>query len=139
MRLPAPRTALAMMAGLLGTVHLAVTPLAYASWTIDALWFVGTGIAAGVDPERIYQDSISGARDCRPGLNACLAALATGDTLAIWKLDRLGRSLRHRTWAASRTTSIAIPCHSSPSFKSPRALCRAAVDPCIRSRSLPVA
>ena len=52
-------------------------------------------IAAGVDPARIYQDSISGARDCRPGLNACLAALAPGDTLVIWKLDRLGRSLRH--------------------------------------------
>jgi DNA invertase Pin-like site-specific DNA recombinase len=52
-------------------------------------------IAAGVDPKRIYQDSISGARDCRPGLNACLAALVPGDTLVIWKLDRLGRSLRH--------------------------------------------
>lgn len=45
MRLPALRTALAVMAGLLGTVHLALTPLAYASWSIDALWFVGTGMA----------------------------------------------------------------------------------------------
>ena len=35
-------------------------------------------IAAGVDPKRIYQDSISGARDSRPGLDACLAALAPG-------------------------------------------------------------
>ena len=45
MRLPAPRTALAVMAGLLGIVHLGLTPLAYASWTIDTLWFVGTGMA----------------------------------------------------------------------------------------------
>ncbi len=45
MRLPRMRTALAMLVGLLGTVHLALTPLAYASWTIDALWFVGTGMA----------------------------------------------------------------------------------------------
>lgn len=52
-------------------------------------------IAAGVDPKRIYQDSISGARDSRPGLDACLAALAPGDTLVVWKLDRLGRDLRH--------------------------------------------
>lgn len=52
-------------------------------------------IAAGVNPKRIYQDSISGARDSRPGLDACLAALAPWDTLVIWKLDRLGRSLRH--------------------------------------------
>ena len=52
-------------------------------------------IAAGVDPKRINQDSISGARDSRPGLDACLTALAPGDTLVIWKLDRLGRSLSH--------------------------------------------
>lgn len=34
-----------MLAGLLGIIHLALTPMAYASWTIDALWFVGTGMA----------------------------------------------------------------------------------------------
>jgi hypothetical protein len=45
MRLPATRTALAILAGLLGVVHLALTTLVYANWTIDALWFVGTGMA----------------------------------------------------------------------------------------------
>ena len=45
MRLPAMRTVLAMLAGLLGIIHLALTPLVYASLTIDALWFVGTGMA----------------------------------------------------------------------------------------------
>ena len=33
--------------------------------------------------------------DARPGLDATLKALRTGDTLVVWKLDRLGRDLRH--------------------------------------------
>ncbi len=40
------KTALTMLSGLLGTVHLALKPLAYASWSIDALWFVGKGMTA---------------------------------------------------------------------------------------------
>jgi len=51
--------------------------------------------AAGIDAERIYQDLASGRKDDRPGLNACLKALQPGNTLVIWKLDRLGRDLRH--------------------------------------------
>ena len=52
-------------------------------------------LAAGVDPNRIYQDLASGGRDDRPGLAECLKALRSGDTLLVWKLDRLGRSLHH--------------------------------------------
>ena len=52
-------------------------------------------LAAGVDPERIYQDLASGRHDARPGLTACLKALQPGNTLVLWKLDRLGRDLRH--------------------------------------------
>ena len=37
----------------------------------------------------------SGSLDARPGLTACLKALRKGDTLLVWKLDRLGRNLRH--------------------------------------------
>ena len=52
-------------------------------------------IAAGVAPKAIYEDEASGKRDSRPGLDACLKALRAGDTLIVWKLDRLGRDLRH--------------------------------------------
>lgn len=36
---------LAVVGGLLGLVHIALTPLAYAEWTIEALWFLGSGLA----------------------------------------------------------------------------------------------
>jgi DNA invertase Pin-like site-specific DNA recombinase len=52
-------------------------------------------IAAGVTPERIYEDLASGRKDDRPGLVACLKALQPSNTLVIWKLDRLGRDLKH--------------------------------------------
>lgn len=51
--------------------------------------------AAGVAPAHLYQDEASGQRDDRPGLAACLKALRAGDILFVWKLDRLGRDLRH--------------------------------------------
>ncbi len=52
-------------------------------------------IAAGVKSSRLYQDQASGKKDDRPGLEACLKSLREGDTLIVWKLDRLGRNLRH--------------------------------------------
>jgi len=52
-------------------------------------------LAAGVDPARLYEDRASGKRDGRPGLEACLEGLRPGDTLVAWRLDRLGRDLRH--------------------------------------------
>ncbi|WP_051556952.1 recombinase family protein [Brucella intermedia] len=51
--------------------------------------------AAGVEADKIYEDSASGKKDDRPGLAACLKALRRGDTLVVWKLDRLGCDLRH--------------------------------------------
>ena len=49
----------------------------------------------GVDVANCYSDRASGKKDVRPGLEACLKALRMNDTLVIWKLDRLGRSLHH--------------------------------------------
>ena len=50
---------------------------------------------AGVDENNIYTDKISGSKDERPGLDNCIKALRDGDTLVVWKLDRLGRNLKH--------------------------------------------
>lgn len=55
----------------------------------DAL--LGSGIVA----DHLYEDHASGKRDDRPGLEGCLKALRKDDTLVVWKLDRLGRDLRH--------------------------------------------
>lgn len=49
----------------------------------------------GVKEEYIYEDLASGRFDNRPGLLSCLKSLREGDTLIVWKLDRLGRNLRH--------------------------------------------
>lgn len=52
-------------------------------------------VKAGVCARDIYADKASGTKDVRPGLDGCLRALRDGDTLIVWKLDRLGRSLQH--------------------------------------------
>src|SRR3984893_9857477 len=45
--------------------------------------------------EKLFTDKAGGARAERPGLDQALAHLRKGDTLVVWKLDRLGRSIRH--------------------------------------------
>ena len=52
-------------------------------------------LAAGIEPDRLYEDRASGRSDQRPRLAACLKALRAGATLVAWKLDRLGRNLHH--------------------------------------------
>ncbi len=56
---------------------------------IDAL------LKYGVAKELIFTDKASGAKHQRPGLDTCLAQLRDGDVLLVWRLDRLGRSVRH--------------------------------------------
>ncbi len=50
---------------------------------------------AGCKKDLIFTDKVSGAKSDRPGLNACLDELKKGDTLVVWRLDRLGRSMHH--------------------------------------------
>ncbi|WP_106314978.1 recombinase family protein [Legionella pneumophila] len=50
---------------------------------------------AGCAKNRIFIDKISGVRTERPGLDKCIAELKSGDTLLVWRLDRLGRSMVH--------------------------------------------
>ena len=50
---------------------------------------------AGCRDAWIFRDITSGVRTARPGLEACLRALGPGDTLVVWRLDRLGRSMTH--------------------------------------------
>ena len=44
---------------------------------------------------KIFIDKISGVRTERPGLDKCMGELEAGDTLLVWRLDRLGRSMAH--------------------------------------------
>ncbi len=52
-------------------------------------------LSAGVEPGNLYEDHASGKNDDRPELAACLKGMRDGDTLLVWKLDRLGRNLHH--------------------------------------------
>ncbi len=54
---------------------------------VDALAEVGC--------TRVFTDLASGTRTDRPQLTACVDYARTGDTIVVWRLDRLGRSLRH--------------------------------------------
>ena len=50
---------------------------------------------AGVSAKNLYTDTITGTKSERPGLEQALSHLREGDTLVVWRLDRLGRSLKH--------------------------------------------
>lgn len=45
--------------------------------------------------EKLFEDKASGAKTDRPGLSDAIGYAREGDTLTVWKLDRLGRSMKH--------------------------------------------
>ena len=52
------------------------------------------GALVGAGCDRIFEDRLSGARADRPGLPEALSHARTRDTLVVWRLDRLSRSLK---------------------------------------------
>jgi DNA invertase Pin-like site-specific DNA recombinase len=65
---------------------------------------------------RIFSDTASGALDHRPELARVLDQLRSGDTLVVWRLDRLGRSLRHLIDTVSEVERRGL---GSEAFRSP--------------------
>jgi DNA invertase Pin-like site-specific DNA recombinase len=62
--------------------------------------------------EKIFEDKISGTKKVRPGLQAALKFAKSGDTLVVWRLDRLGRSLKHLIEMVSRLEERGIDLRS---------------------------
>ena len=62
--------------------------------------------AAGVS--KIFSDTMSGARDDRPGLAALMEQLRPGDTVVVWKLDRLGRNMLHILETVKTLTEMGV-------------------------------
>ncbi len=63
--------------------------------------------------ERIFEDTVSGAKSRRPGLDAALDYMRSGDRLVVTRLDRLGRSRVDtlNTMDALRLRGIVVECH----------------------------
>ena len=63
---------------------------------------------SGVDPDRIYEDKLSGAQTDRPGLEHAIRACRKGDVLVVWRLDRLGRSLKDLIGIVERLEGLGV-------------------------------
>lgn len=62
--------------------------------------------------EEIFHDKISGSKAERPGLSEALAYLRKGDSLLVWRLDRLGRSLKHLIETVTQLEERGVGFHS---------------------------
>jgi DNA invertase Pin-like site-specific DNA recombinase len=74
-----------------GAVRISYTRVSTVSQTLEQQ--TAALEAAGV--RKTFSDTMSGARDDRPGLKALLDYVREGDTVVVWKLDRLGRNTLH--------------------------------------------
>src|SRR5918997_4145645 len=64
--------------------------------------------------EQIFTDQVSGTKARRPGLEQALSHLRADDTLVVWRLDRLGRSLRHLIDTVRGQEERGVGFHSLP-------------------------
>jgi DNA invertase Pin-like site-specific DNA recombinase len=62
--------------------------------------------------EEIFTDKISGAKDKRVGLEEALRFVRPGDTLVVWRLDRLGRNMQHLIQIVNDLNARGISFHS---------------------------
>src|SRR5512144_3315940 len=69
--------------------------------------------------ERIFTDTASGAKAERVGLDEALSYIRPGDTLVVWRLDRLGRSLRHLIETITGLANRGSGSRASPSRSTP--------------------
>src|SRR3954469_11479620 len=63
--------------------------------TLDQTLALQQDALSAAGSEQLYTDTVSGSVTERPGLSQALSHLRAGDTLVVWRLDRLGRSLAH--------------------------------------------
>lgn len=76
--------------------------------TIDQQTNLQTDALQKAGCERIYIEHASGAKASRPELDRMLEALRPGDTVIVWRLDRLGRSLEHLIRLVDRFTEQGV-------------------------------
>src|SRR5690554_2495181 len=69
--------------------------------------------------EQVFEDHVSGASAERPGWAKATTALHEGDTLVVWRLDHLGRSLKHLTTPSTSSTDAALGSRASPRTSTP--------------------
>ena len=72
------------------------------------------------DVIKMYSDTMSGARDDRPGLAELMAYVREGDTVVVWKLDRLGRNTLHILETVKALTDRGVTWCRSPTASTPR-------------------
>jgi DNA invertase Pin-like site-specific DNA recombinase len=62
--------------------------------------------------KQTFQDKVSGVTDKRRGLNEALQYVRSGDTLVVWRLDRLGRTMHHLIQVVNDINENGISFHS---------------------------
>lgn len=62
--------------------------------------------------DKIFQDKLSGTKDKRPGLEEALQYVRPGDSLVVWRLDRLGRTMRHLIQIVNELNERLFICNS---------------------------